>query len=1413
MASLLKWFKKEIHDVGNAIHGAEQNAGHVAGQVVQRAVNNSPIGVPVAVARNVAQPASRALSQFGNTFASGINRIDNNYNAPVIGNVGDAVGSLIKAPVPTIAHTGQILHGQNPYHGTPGQVIGQIGTDALNAASVIPVGSAIKGAQIGLRGAKGLLPQVAKSAATNAAFGAGYGATGAMQQKAPIQDVLKSAAVSGLVGGGIGTAIPLAGAGGRAGVKIAKAADKRAGAPLMAERGSVVLPAPKPPPDLVALQNEAVARSKDLYGKPSVKSKIADANNPYNTGVKIDKSYAKSIGVPLRDIPKTESLEALAEQSANSTKIAHAHLTDPASSIGGVVKKYGADTPASRDFNFYRVALRDLEHRSLNGKPIFNAKTSDLGQFVSQYEAKNPSARNEVLAINKEINGLQDKAVAIGHLDPAEVAAARKTSPNFYTPISRATPENVERASMNATSRGSIGKQSLLQEFKGSPMPVDNSFNPLTDYVKGAYGEMGRVRLAQKYAERVKAGLAPGRYTDTVENVQQRKALGQQIQEIRDSIAATTKERNKTKVDTRLASKDVVAARKTAATAKVNQGKVVTQIRGVIGKITPEGDTASAINTLSNEDHVKLFNALVEDNTKGIEGIRKKLVASVGVVGRSTDKLAAKQERTRALGDSLQSMRDTIKGLNAAKSDTRANYAEFKADPTTGLQIVSGRAEGVTFKIETTPEVAKFLQGLGEEKLNTVLKASKAAQEPFRTVFTGVLNPPFAIASATWNTVMAPVVSPQGLRIYGPRAVAESFKSFNRNTQFQKLLSENGAQKFTGNLATSAEVSTPEAIAATKNLATKTAFSLKHPIKSFHNLDVLQSKLEGAQRTGVAKAAYDARIRKSGTAEQGIADAVYAYNNVLPNFGRYSSAVRQADALVMYAGASQAGTRALMTGIARDKVGTLAKLGVVGAGLTSITAANFSNDKAQEFYSDMVDSKKGYLLDNNIIIVSPTASKDPKTGEWSGIVKVSIAPELRPINHAIWSQFRANAEGSGVPVKTYAASMFDFLTGQSRTLSNPAAQLAISLYSNRSSFNGKEIVPGDYKDLPKDQQKFSSTSKAAIEIAQATGQSPLKVDYVIRGLGLGGAAIAGIGSDKGVVGTVADTTKGKYVGAFGKSDTAKYFEDQTRIANEIPNIDDKKQFQAIHAKDSNPGVFDSPEKAAIYINRPDVLAADAKLNQANIDRGQPGNPFFAYSPEQQRTILNIKVGKYLPGQTYDKNGDSLYAVTGADSFYKDYQAKETAWFKSLGLSQDQIAKSQSPALAEGRPDNQAIQSKLDHYNTLPQGTGARKAFLAANPDVTNYFSQSADFTNKQRAAVGLAPVQSQYDAQGHYTGKSGFSRGGGTRVAKAKKVKIPSFKIARAKKFTQPKGVKVKKLAYKSAKPKKISVSKIPKIG
>lgn len=159
-------------------------------------------------APKIQQVAAHAPQAINNHFA--------NSSKPVKAVAHFATDNLVKPLTTVTQHSAQITQGHNPYHGTNKQILGQVGTDVLNAAATIPVGKAAKGAVVAeksvplaVRAAKGAL----MGAGSGAAIGGGLGATGAMEQNANTHDIIKSAlinaGVGGAMGGVLGGAAPL----------------------------------------------------------------------------------------------------------------------------------------------------------------------------------------------------------------------------------------------------------------------------------------------------------------------------------------------------------------------------------------------------------------------------------------------------------------------------------------------------------------------------------------------------------------------------------------------------------------------------------------------------------------------------------------------------------------------------------------------------------------------------------------------------------------------------------------------------------------------------------------------------------------------------------------------------------------------------------------------------------------------------------------------------------------------------------------------------------------------------------------------------------------------------------------------------------------------------------------------------
>lgn len=218
--------------VDNVFGSIGSGVAHAAGAGENLLVHNNP--VINAVNNDVIHPIGSALQR-------GANAIPNFSSTSPARFLNNAVINPIKT---TDIHVAQALQGQNPYHGSVGQQLGQAGQDVINAASVLPVG---RGAELVAKGGS-LLPRVVEGAKTGAKFGAGFGAaqgaSTALQQQQNVPQALRTigtnTAIGGVGGGLVGGVLPVAGASGRV---IVRTADNRT--PLN-EAGFAKVPSPAP---------------------------------------------------------------------------------------------------------------------------------------------------------------------------------------------------------------------------------------------------------------------------------------------------------------------------------------------------------------------------------------------------------------------------------------------------------------------------------------------------------------------------------------------------------------------------------------------------------------------------------------------------------------------------------------------------------------------------------------------------------------------------------------------------------------------------------------------------------------------------------------------------------------------------------------------------------------------------------------------------------------------------------------------------------------------------------------------------------------------------------------------------------------------------------------------------------------
>ena len=921
--------------------------------------------------------------------------------------------------------------------------------------------------------------------------------------------------------------------------------------------------------DVNAMMNQGVDEQSTKYGinaMTRVKNWVGDQVNPYRALAKIDDAYAKATGKPRHMLEASNNLEDLARRSAVSERQAAAMFykeLDVPSINGGkdkvltasdLIKKYKGDSPEGLEFNNYTNSKFDLEFRAKNkgNKRIQRNYTDEqLQSFVDNYESRNPAARQD-LATKKSVNDMAvDYMADSGAISRAEANQIKSAYKNAV-PLERIFPDDLARPEVTGKNVGSIAKQTVIQKLEGgSDIPLSNSFDTMLNRVYKAVSQGNRAKLAQKMLERSEMGLISGsKVSTTGANKEARNTLREQSQLISKGVRNLT---NKTKVSNR-------QIRSIASELqKLNkQGLQVSLKKG--GKNPLPGFTPEVLDKLvktkgKSTTSRQFFKALVEADPADLEVIRKKI--------------ATRQPKLASKLDDVANIRREIDALKVVKTTIKEVTAEFGDDPTTGKQIISGLIDGEQYKMEVPPAIAKAIQGLDSKKLEGVLKVFAIIKKPFEVTWTGVFNPVFAVTSfLVYDTPMSIINSPRGRQVFSAKAVAESFKSINSGSKFQKALAKEGARPYGGSGASSFVKPDAKMIAAQRSILTQIGHLGKNPEVLVSRVDIFGGKLANATRTRVARSEYDSLLKIAKNNGEDIASeavqkramegAALAYRTIMPDYDTMSHLTRQLNSVIPFYAASLAGTRSFGQAIRRDPRNTLIKAGTVGLLPTiGVTAYNLMSPTGQDFYQDMQDSGNTRTLDDNLVVVLPGASKDDKTGEWSGVIKIPLAPEFRAINQTTWRSVTGMMGGKGPDASHVALSLFDTITGGVRTSQNPLLT-TYGILAGQDPQTGEQLIKGNMANLPKEEQMYEWTSGAGKFVGGVLNTSPIQGDKILSQFGLVGQTAKNEGKP---VEAVVENVINRVTGAYGESAANSFYKTysplkskRTAISAEITSL-------------------------------------------------------------------------------------------------------------------------------------------------------------------------------------------------------------------------------------------------------------------
>lgn len=1172
-------------------------------------------------------------------------------------------------------------------------------------------------------------------------------------------------------------------------------------------------------------------------------------------------SYLKSIGKTKKGQTELLSSQSLAHQRGmieNPGKPAAVRASTSYSGSGDTLnsinKFYGhSEKPKARAFENYRIFKDELENMA-SGKPnTLGLDPNEMARYVSDYEKSNPLAarHNAELRANQLAGFKESTEAGIEHPDVFKTTSGRQ----FYNPRKAVDPEGLVRPKVTGGMRSNPSSIKLRSETAGGPVrsPLDIFYKQNLNIEK----KLAEQRYGLIMRERVAAGKVKG--AEEIVNADttvRHKALLRDVEDLREAIKSARKERDAIKKELKStkngASKNKAVARKAELKVvslmkdllKKSKGNKESVYNDLVDRDPRHGvETAavherydSAVNTaIANKDTLAA-NTLKTARQNALDTLDKKypqptkytdkqlldLANSLGLNGKGTvtkkltGQLAQESEKLKAM---LRDSRDYIKGVEDQKSATFSEYADTTQHEQRGSQTVNYKVAGETGKIDVPASIAKELDASAKASEGSLvekgLQTLSGAQKAFWT--NPIVAPVFQVINTFFKNPTLAFFNGDRLSGVGFHAIGAFFRASLRTprmVEFRQVMKKGGASYENALKTRNIQSTVANDIAARANLKTFFARNPVHTLQDlWKGLSTGLTHFSNAQRDAVAYGAKQRALRLGFNEKEATDMAVSASAKVFGDFDRISRLARDLEIVFPYSGATQAGGRAMGHAWRTKPVETAFKAAAFTGTVGALTAWGISNN--DQYHTDMINQNKKYLLDNNITVVLPGASKNDK-GEWSGVVTVPLVPDLRPLNRATWQSVHSAVNGEGVDAKMIAGELFNQFTQDTANslydssvtdngknplngvLSNSPVTATVKIGAGVNPQNGNPLASDYQHSLHGDEQVNSNTSDAAIAMSKATEGviTPLQVDAYLGRLGNLGKGIKSPDNKDG--------TKSNFLDNFlnfakpfepgtsqpvSKQEGQKYYENLITALTPL-NENERSAFTSLHPKskdDSGEQVYTSDStynpaaRLDIYNRFPKVFRADKELNDKAAAEGKPNNPLFELTSKQVKKVLEHD---NLPPGAKDPELSHLYN----QEWYSQYAVDKTKFF-------DDVSKSQSASLAQAQkegdkekvasleksikkfnspsnpyPQTSAqLQRVMDTYSSLPKGTGARSAWIRNNPQawsaMQNQFASIDNWQNIQRGKRGLAKTEGAEGAANGftaYTQSSGGGYGGGS---------------------------------------------------
>ena len=752
----------------------------------------------------------------------------------------------------------------------------------------------------------------------------------------------------------------------------------------------------------------------------------------------------------------------------------------------------------------------------------------------------------------------------------------------------------------------------------------------------------------------------------------------------------------------------------------------VENLRAKISEVFETGESAQARETIKNasDEDLMLFARDVIDNDMSTPALRQ-----------AYSRFTKKSAELKQLAEDYEFMKLDIEQLDNAKNGMKQEIATIRPGDTTNRQLIHGLdAEGNKFTLEISTELARALQPTPFNASGPYKFARHVGDLP-RQAFVGYLNPAFQINQIIWNIFFSPAFTKQGYKTINPKAVKLAFKAtMDGNNELAMAVERGGIKKYGANMLEQAYDSSE----AAKRLGTtgsiqKKINSIRNPKELHQYLNELAGNSDRFARMQAAAVEYRKAIKEGVSQEVADARAAAAYNDALPDFSNLSHAIRNIDAVILFAGAGQAGTRKMLRAFRDRPVKTTATVSAILAPIMGLTLYNMSRDDMNEYYKDMYENNRAYDVQNNIIIGLPgKIKKNEDTGEWEGIVKIPIIPELRPAQKAIVdSIYSIVMERKAPAVSTYARALFDTVTGQAFTGSgskNPAMEEAWRQVNNQDRYGNKLVEP---------------------EMSSSQGLAARAVSAAKNTMGVPGRAIVNQATpddqqkpweDKNVFDTYVSSFTNKLYGSKGSTSGSRYFKNTDDAFNKFGlSGNERKQYESVFmagkkdaaGNDRNKGYYTKAAEAKLLLDNEKFRQVREYVEMKAREKGAPANPFYDLTKDQQRVVLQLQGLKDSPGNQEARN----ISTANEKWLYKYYDDSSKFYGEILGNEEANAGRVDSTGMPIPIPSDD-IKAKQEQYRNIKDKT-LRAKYIEENQDLVDYWDLKNAYQRYVRDQVGL----------------------------------------------------------------------------